>query len=394
MNINFYCSESRANKKGLADIVVTIGIKGYKRITVPLPMKYSPQQFTKEMTTNKGGIAREYCEKVRASINKHISDMTGQDIDPEELKEFITNGCKEKTYTLDDMFTGFLSIQNARVGAEISQEMYDRYITAKKKFYDDLSLTGNEAANTINYDRMATYKAEQLKKYKTSTVSTYLNKIKAVFKYAFNNGKLTVFPFEGIVLKKGYNSDDIKYLTQKEIDTIEDKEFSTDRLTKVRDCFLFQCYSGLAYVDMKGLIEDDIKQDQETKLYYIKKNRQKTGVEFFSILLGSAVEIITKYEFKLPVPTNQKMNAYLKEIADLCNIDKEITTHMGRHTYGTLLLSNGFGIEMVAKCLGHDPSDTKITARYAKIFDTSLLEKGEKLQAKLIKKAIDKIIKG
>jgi site-specific recombinase XerD len=145
---------------------------------------------------------------------------------------------------------------------------------------------------------------------------------------------------------------------------------------------------------MKGLIEDDIKQDQETKLYYIKKNRQKTGVEFFSILLGSAVEIITKYEFKLPVPTNQKMNAYLKEIADLCNIDKEITTHMGRHTYGTLLLSNGFGIEMVAKCLGHDPSDTKITARYAKIFDTSLLEKGEKLQAKLMKKAIDRIIKG
>ena len=393
MNINFYCSESRANKKGLADIVITIQVRGQKRIMAPLNMKYSPQLFAKEMTSKKGGVARDYCEKVRANINKHITELLdkGQELNQNEIKEYILRGCKDKTYTLNDMFAGFLSIQYNRIGTEISQEMYDRYVTAKDKFYKDLKLDGTEAAESIIFDDLVNYKSTLLKNYKESTVSTHLNKIKAVFRYAFNAGKIQSFPFDNIVIKKGY-LDEVKFLTDDELDKIKDKEFSTERLTKVKDCFLFQCYSGLAYIDMKMLSKDDIKFDNKTKLYYINKPRHKTKVKFFSILLGSAVEIITKYDFVLPVPSNQKMNAYLKEIQDLCGIETVLTSHVGRHTYATQLLSNGFTIEQVAQCLGHDPSDTKITARYAKIYDTTLLDNAGKIQEKMIKKEIEKIL--
>ena len=360
----------------------------------PLPLKYNPDLFNKELTSKKGGLSKTYCEKVREKVNVYITKLLddGKEINPQDLKDFIQRGCADKTYTLNDMFAGFLAIQNERVGTEISQEMYDRYVTAKDKFYKDLKLDGTEAAESIIFDDLVKYKAKQLKQFKESTVATYLNKIKAVFRYAFNAGKIGSFPFDNIVIKKGYSDDEVKFLTDDELDRIKDKEFSTERLTKVKDCFLFQCYSGLAYIDMKMLVKDDVKFDNRTKLYYINKPRHKTKVKFFSILLGSAVEIITKYDFKLPVPSNQKMNAYLKEIQDLCGIDIVLTSHVGRHTYATQLLSNGFTIEQVAQCLGHDPSDTKITARYAKIYDTTLLDNAGKIQKKLIKKEIEKIL--
>lgn len=391
MDINFYCSPSRANKKGLADIVVTIGIKGYKRLSIALPMKYNPALFTREMESSKGGIARSYCENVRNNINSHINDLIkdNKPIEPDEIKEFVQRGCVDKTYTLDDLFGGFLSIQFKRVGSEIKDDMYDRYVTAKKTFYEDLNLKGTDAAEKVTYDMIVSYKAKLLKTLKASTVATRLNRIKAVFRYGFNIGKLKSFPFQNIILKKGA-SDEIKYLTQAEIEKIKDKEFATDRLTKIRDIFLFQCYSGLAYIDMKNLTRDDVKFDDSSKLYYIKKKRQKTGVEFFTILLGSAVEIITKYDFQLPVPSNQKVNAYLKEIGDICGIEKNITSHSGRHSFAVLLLNEGFSRSMVAKCLGH--SDERMTERYAKILDTTLLDNAGQIQKKLIKKEIEKIL--
>lgn len=392
MDINFYCSPSRTNKKGLADIVITVGIKGYKRITVALPMKYEPSLFKKEIASSKGGMSKTYCEKVRNKINAFITELIDKDkpIVPEEIKAYIERGCADKTYTLNNLFSDFLAIQYKRIGSEINQEMYDRYIKAKDTFFTDLDYTGEEAADVVTYDTIAGYKATLLKKLKTSTVSTRLNRIKAVFKYGFNSGKLKVFPFQNIKINKGV-TDDIKYLTPEELNKIKDKVFTLDRLNKVKDLFLFQCYSGLSYIDMKNLGKDDIHFHDGTKLYYIKKKRQKTGVEFFTILIGDALEIITKYDFKLPVISNQKMNAYLKEIGDLAGIEKEITTHTGRHSFAVLLLNNGFSKELTAKCLGH--TDVRMTERYAKVLDTTLLEHAGKIQQKLMREELNKMMK-
>ena len=112
-------------------------------------------------------------------------------------------------------------------------------------------------------------------------------------------------------------------------------------------------------------------------MYYIKKQRQKTKIDFFTVLTPKAMEILKKYNFNLNFISNQSCNAYLKEIADLCHINKQLHTHIARHTAATRLLNEGFRIEIVAKILGH--TNTKQTAHYAKLIDKTVLNEFKKI---------------
>ena len=110
----------------------------------------------------------------------------------------------------------------------------------------------------------------------------------------------------------------------------------------------------------------------------MKKRRQKTGIEFFTILTPKAMEILKKYNFNLDIISNQKANAYLKEIADVCGIEKHLTTHTARHTAATRLLNMGYRLEIVSKILGH--TNTKQTQHYAKLIDKTIIKEYEKLR--------------
>ena len=155
-----------------------------------------------------------------------------------------------------------------------------------------------------------------------------------------------------------------------------DKSFDIDRLSQVRDVFLFCCFTGLAYVDIKKLKISEITKGVDGGLW-IFTNRQKTETRSAIPLLPTATQLIKKYsdhplcinkDMPLPVPSNQKMNGYLKEIAAMCGIDKILTSHIARHTFATTItLSNGVPIETVSKMLGH--SSIKQTQHYAKILD-------------------------
>ena len=147
-------------------------------------------------------------------------------------------------------------------------------------------------------------------------------------------------------------------------------------LDNVRDLFLFQCYTALSYCDMALLEPKDFHSNEEGTLY-LRKNRKKTGVEFFIVLLPEAVAIARKYHFKLPLISNQRYNNYLKEIGALCNIDKPMHSHIGRHTAATYLLNRSVPMEMVAKVLGH--TTTKQTRHYAKLLDRSVFDEFKKL---------------
>ncbi|KAA6307764.1 Tyrosine recombinase XerD, partial [termite gut metagenome] len=160
------------------------------------------------------------------------------------------------------------------------------------------------------------------------------------------------------------------YLTQEEIEVIMNKQFAIKRLEKVRDIFVFSCFSGLAYIDAKNLRENNIRTSFDGGLWIMGK-REKTGVNFNIPLLEVPKMILDKYKgslpnnIVLPVLSNQKMNAYLKEIGDLCGIEKELTFHLARHTFATLTLSKGVSIESVSKMLGH--TNIKTTQIYARI---------------------------
>ena len=141
------------------------------------------------------------------------------------------------------------------------------------------------------------------------------------------------------------------------------------RLDKVRDCFLFSCYTGLSFCDMATLSMDDIQTNGT--VHYIKRNRAKTDVQYIIPLSDKAMSILVKYGFNLPVISNAKTNAYLKEIQTLAGIEKNLHFHLARHTALTLMLQNGIPIEIVSKIAGH----TKIrqTQHYAKVMENTVL---------------------
>ena len=175
------------------------------------------------------------------------------------------------------------------------------------------------------------------------------------------------------------------FLTDEEIQRIIGKEISIPRLDLVRDIFIFSCFSGLAYIDVSNLTEDNIVELDGRE--WIMTRRQKTRVATNIILLDIPKRIIEKYApvrkngHLLPILSNQKMNAYLKEIADLCNIRKPLSFHMARHTFATMSLSKGVPIESVSKMLGH--TNIKTTQIYARITNKKIEQDMLKLSDKL-----------
>ena len=177
------------------------------------------------------------------------------------------------------------------------------------------------------------------------------------------------------------------FLTNEEIQLMYRKEFVSERLEQIRDLFIFSCYTGLSFIDVAQLSEDNLKLWGDGH-WWLNCHRQKTKVPFNIMLLDIPLQIIEKYKPKrrngllFHVPTNQKCNEYLKEIAALCGINKNLTFHMARHTFATTItLGNGVPIETVSKMLGH--TNIKTTQIYARITDQKVGSDMEVLAAKI-----------
>ena len=207
-----------------------------------------------------------------------------------------------------------------------------------------------------------------------NTTAKFIQRFKTIVLLAKNNGWIFHDPFANykIVTPKV----DRGYLTQEEIEVINNKDFDIKRLEQVRDIFIFACFTGLAYIDVKNLRETNVRISFDGNLWIMTK-RQKTNVNSNIPLLEVPKRILEKYKGKLPnglvlpVPSNQKMNAYLKEIGELCGIEKNLTFHLARHTFATTTtLSKGVPIETVSKMLGH--TNIKTTQIYARITDNKI----------------------
>jgi len=181
-----------------------------------------------------------------------------------------------------------------------------------------------------------------------------------------------------------------EFLTKEELDRLETHKFQIDRLDWVRDLFVFSCYTGLAYIDVMQLKRSNVSVGIDGE-YWLVTSRQKTSNPVRVPLLPKALEIIEKYknhprsiaeDTLLPVISNQRLNAYLKEIADLCSISKDLTFHLARHTFATTVtLTNGVPIESVSKMLGHSSITT--TQVYAKVIEQKLSDDMKALRRKL-----------
>lgn len=201
-----------------------------------------------------------------------------------------------------------------------------------------------------------------------TTIASYHKFMKTYVHDAMSSGLIEKDPYIGVKIDIG-KSVWGRFLTVDEVEAIEKAEMPTESLKRVKDLFLFQCYTGLAYADLMRF--DMSKAVKGEKYYLVTDDRKKTGEGYTVVLMEKAMDILKKYDYKLPKMTCEQYNMRLKIMADACGIEKPIASHFGRRTCGMLLLNYGFTIEIVSKVLGH--SNIKTTQQaYAKILDRTV----------------------
>jgi site-specific recombinase XerD len=316
----------------------------------------------------------------------------GKAVTAEALRNTVTGQGPEKK-TLLNVFNQYREQIKALVGKGFSYRTLQRYNTTfdhTKAFIKWKFNREDVALDELNYEFASDFSfwLRTQKSCGHNAAMKYISTVKTILKECMKKKWLRYDPF--IEFKTSQKEVDIIPLTKGELLSIQNKEFSIQRLSNVKDIFLFSCYTGLAYVDVSNLkrAQIDIGMDGEK---WIVTKRQKTGTPSRIPLLPPALQIIEKYKehpkcslqgYVLPVLTNQKMNAYLKEIADTCGIDKKLTFHIARHTFATTVtLSNGVPIETVSKMLGH--KSLKQTQHYAKIIDLKVSQDMQALRKKL-----------
>lgn len=265
------------------------------------------------------------------------------------------------------------------VGISLALNTYKRHETSMKLFQEFLDYkyhAKDMAINEVNLEVLQKYQhyLMTVRHNNNNTTVKYLKNLGKVLHLAVSRRLIVSSPLEEMKLK--IEPVDKDFLSKEELLRLSNKIFEVQRLEQVRDVFLFCCYTGLAYVDVYSLTVNDIVEEEGR--FWIKKARHKTNIMCHIPVLKPAKEILDKYASLgyttgklLPVLSNQKMNAYLKEIAAIVGINKELTTHTARHTFATTVtLANHVSIENVSKMLGH--SSIRMTQHYARILDVSI----------------------
>ncbi|MCX2583956.1 site-specific integrase [Pedobacter sp. MR22-3] len=324
---------------------------------------------------------------------------TGRRITALGIISIVTGSGPERRMVVD-IFKQHNKIIEGLIGVEFSRKTWQRYDTACThlqnyiKFKTEIDIDGVDMElRDVNYDFIQQYyywlRAE--KKHSYNTAVKYLSLFKTIIIQCRKKGWLYTDPFADF--KTSPKDIPVIPLRRSGVYAIQNKVFFTDRLNAVRDIFIFSCYTGLAYIDIKNLMRSQIEIDDEGNKW-ILSSRQKNDAPIKVLLLRVAEELLDKYAthpkclingFVLPVASNQKMNEYLKEITALCGINRRLTFHIARHTFATTItLANGVPIETVSKLLGH--SRIKQTQHYAKVIDTKAREDMQELDDKLAPK--------
>lgn len=347
-NVCFYARKSKVNRQGLAPIECSIIMNG-ERVLFNLPMKCSPVDFAKK---RKPKELEEFISITRTKVYEVVNQMmlAGIPVTAENIRRYMKTGGVQ-SYTIRNLFKDYMSILSKRVDVDMTLPVYKRYENIKDKFLAFVNPDDEVAA--LTHDVIKTFVTELYRNYDDSTAAGMATRLKTFIKYGMSTGKIKNDPWYGIKLTKGWKP--IEMISDDELQRIINKDFGIERLNKVRDIFTFACGSGMAYIDVKELKPEDF-QEIDGKLCVIKP-RHKTHNTFVSVLLPCAIDVARRYNYNVGemVITNQRLNSYLKEIQDLCNVKsvKSLHMHLARHWYCNHLLNQGVRPETVAKAAGH-----------------------------------------
>lgn len=363
---NFYCRESKKSiKSGDSPVEVSIVINGQRKYFT-LPMRCKSVDFNKK---RKPKDVEDYISVVRNNINRYIIDMTqeGVILSAESIYEAIKNGGIRR-YTIQNLFDEYEDILNKRIGVDMDENHLRKYTLCRDLFF---TIVNPEAeATTITNAQILAFKALVGKKMKESTASGYMSRLKAYIRFGINNDKIHINPFEGVRIKRVEKP--VETITEDELERIINKKFISDRLDKVRDIFVFSCGCGLAFTDVMHLEKKDVVEMNGRLCIF--KNRQKTDVPFYSVLMPCAISIWNKYDGNLPKISNQKTNEYLGEIHELCGITSipKLHYHIARHFYATYAINHDVPLEVVQKLCGW--KSIKQALHYAKMMKSTVVK--------------------
>lgn len=399
ITLHFYAKNSKANTEGLLPIYVRLTVDGIR-------LEYSTKKFIEkskwsvELSKMKGNTDQarsinSYLDLIRARILDIQMELIHKNeivsIDNFKVRLFED---KKHERTLMPIFQDHNDQIRQLVGKEYAPGTLERYTTSlkhTKEFMEwkygvcDIEISKIDHAFIMDYE----FYLRTVRNCANNTAVKYIKNFSKIIKICIANDWISKNPFANY--KSKIRELERTYLSEEDIQSLIDKNFSSTRLELVRDIFLFSCFTGLAYIDVKNLTTENISIGIDGD-EWIFTHRQKTEAASKIPILPVTAMIIEKYcdsnevliqKKLLPILSNQKMNAYLKEIATLCNIKKELTFHMARHTFATTVtLTNGVPIESVSKMLGH--KNLRTTQHYAKVLDRKVSADMKILKQKLI----------
>lgn len=400
LSLLFYLKKPKNYQSGPLPIYLRITVdKEVVELTVS--RKCEPKQWDKkgERATGKNEEARE--------LNHHIATFRmkafearlqlierGKPVTAHSIKNLLT-GREEKARQILEVFKHHNEQMSQLVGSEFSPGTMERYKTSlahTRSFIRWKYGVEDMGIQKLDFEFVTEYEfwLKSVRNCNHNTAIKYIANFRKIVNRCIRNGWLAQDPFVGFKMTK--REVERVALTENELQTIMQKNFSTERLELVRDVFIFCCFTGLAYADVKKLKRNEIAIGIDGGKW-IFTSRQKTATPSRIPLLPTTLALIEKYKDNpqcsagdrlLPVLSNQKMNSYLKEIADACGIAKCFTFHIARHTFATTVtLGNGVPIETVSKMLGH--KNLRTTQHYAKILDRKVSDDMAVLRRKLQK---------
>lgn len=400
----FWLNTSRMQLEKAA-IYCRITVNG-KRAELSVKRFIEPSKWIKTAGMVKGSseearIINNQLDIIRTSIYRIYVEQTslGKFITSDLLKnEFLGNTEKEKTFL--EAFKYHNDQMKELIGVDVVKSTHTKFETVYKKCSDFLKKRIKRSdvyLKELDYKFITDFehylKTEGIAH---NTAMKYIRNVKKVINQTVLNGWLPRNPFAQF--KCSTHAVIREILDEAELSALYSKEFKQERLEEVRDVFLFCCFTGYAFIDVFKLKQTDVAKGIDGDCWIFTR-RTKTNTVSNVPLLPQAEEIVNKYKDHpkcvqsgklLPVNSNQKMNAYLKEIATLCNINKELTMHIARHTFATTVtLSNGVPIESVSKMLGHKKLAT--TQIYAKVLEHKVSEDMQQLKQKFTLKRVEKI---
>ena len=397
ISLLFYIKKSKADRNGKTNIYLRITLDG-RRTEFSVHRKIRVDWWNSKTQLAMGN------SKEAQNVNQHLSILRNktysiqQNFERESRTYTATDirdvllGKDKKYKMLLEIFQEHNDEVDSLIGKDFAAGTAERYRTCKKHVSEFIKLKYKKndiPVQDVDHKFITglEYYLKTARKCAHNSAIKYITNFKKIIRIAHANDWIDKDPF--LHWKAKLKIVEREFLTEEEIQKIIELELKMERLDQVRDIFIFCCFTGLAYADVKKLNRGDIVLGTDGE-EWVKTKRSKTDTRSNIPILPIAKAIIEKYEHNellkekdlvLPVLSNQKMNAYIKEIATLAGITKNLTFHLARHTFATTVtLTNGVPIESVSKMLGH--TNLKTTQHYAKILDMKVSKDMEILRNK------------